>query len=320
MAYENQEDLMLQAAIRYYRDDLTQSDIAKELYISRTKVSRLLKEAKERGIVEIAISGEARRNTFLENLLLKNYALKDTIVVAGLPEDQEKQFHAVTRAAAGYVDSILERHSIVGISRGATIRAVVDSLEPGRKLPVKIVQLIGLMNNPSQNEEEMDLVRRFAAAYGGTYHNLFSPFVLDNETDRQVLKRVAAVDRTVELARDADIVLTSVGRYDPNNEDIFWNAYLGVKDKIQIQKQGAVGLFCGRLYDVEGRILSEDMQSKIFGLSLEEIVQKPRVVGVACGRQKTEAILGALRGKLLKTLITDEYTALNVLIRAGKLQ
>ena len=39
----------------------------------------------------------------------------------------------------------------------------------------------------------------------------------------------------------------------------------------------------------------------------------------AQGREKVLPILGALHGKLFNTLITDERTAMNVLIQGGKM-
>lgn len=316
---ENQDELMLRAATLYYQDDMTQGEIAKELYLSRTKVSRLLKAAKETKKVEIRIHGGSQRNDFLETLFRKQYGLEKAVILANTPEDEEKAFRSVAYAAAQYTDSVLKEDSIVGIGRGKTLQALVECLKPRKMMPIQVVQLIGLMNNPSQNEEEMDLVRKFARVYGGESHNLFAPFILDDKEARQVLNRVAAVGKTIDLAKRADVIITSLGKFDLKDKSILWNSYLEKSEKKYLINQGAAGLFCGRYYDIDGKILDTELHNKIFGLVIEEIVNRKHVIGIAQGKEKIRPILGALHGKLLKTLITDERTALNVLIQEGKL-
>ena len=317
MNVENRDELMMKAASMYYQEDMTQGEIARELFLSRTKVCRLLKLAKEQKKVEIRISAGAQRNTFLEKLFKEKFGLKEALILADSPE--KEVFRSVAQLAAWYTDSILTEHSVVGIGRGRTLRAVVECMQPREKLPIQVVQLIGLMNNPSQNEEEMDLVRRFAGMYGGTCHNLFAPFVLEDSEARQVLNRVAAVGRTIELAKKADVILSSVGKFDLTDKSILWNSYLEQEEKLHLKKMGSVGLFCGRYYDINGKMADTELHDKIFGLEMEVIVSRELVICVAQGMEKVLPILGALHGKLFNTLITDERTAMNVLIRGGEM-
>lgn len=319
MAADNHEELMMQAAIMYYRDDMTQDEIAKKLYLSRTKVSRLLKLAKETNKVEIRLNEAWHRNVFLEKMFRTLFGLEDAVILSDLPEDSKKAFWSLAKGAADYIDTILKPDSIVGIGRGETLHAIVDCMEPGRKLPIKVVQLIGLLNNPSKNEEEMELVWKFANAYGGTFYNLFTPFVLTDKEARQVLNHVAAVGKSIEVAGKADIVLTSLGKIDVADRNILWNSYLSKEEKGYVLEKEPLGLFCGRYYDINGEIIEMELHDRIFGLEVDEIVKKEHVIGVSMGREKVLPILGALRGKLIKTLITDERTALNVLIRDGRM-
>lgn len=317
MTVENQTEYMLEAARMYYCEDMTQAEIAKKLYLSRTKVSRLLKTARESGMVEIVINGKNRRNTFLEQLLQNRFGLKQAIVFADFPQNEEQAFRKLAQNTADYIDTILKKDSIVGIARGNMMNAVVDCMKPQKQLPIRVVQLIGLMNNPSQNEEEMELVQKFAKAYGGTYHNLFAPFVLSDENVRKVLNQVAAVGKTIELAGRANVILTSLGRADLRDKHILWNSYLTKEEKESLAQKHPVGLFCGRYYDINGKLIDTELHEQIFGLKVKEIVSRQQVIGVSLGREKVLPILGALHGHLIKTLITDERTALNVLIAEG---
>jgi len=317
MPEESQDDLMMQAVKLYYLENMTQEEIGRRLYVSRTKVSRLLKAAKK--YVHIQIDGQPKRNTLLEEAFESCFDLEKAIILSALPEDENKTLQAVAEEAACHVDTLLDENSIIGISRGRTMQAIVNNLRPKKKLPIHVVQLIGLMNNPSQNSEEMELVRSFANAYGGSYHNLFSPFVLDDEEARKVLSRVSGIDETLELAERADIILTSLGTFCLEDKNILWNSYLTPEEKQALVDRGAVGLFCGHYFDRNGKILENDIHQRIVGLRAEQIIRnKKHVIGVSAGRKKVLPILGALRGKLIKTLITDEHTALNILIAEGK--
>lgn len=315
---QSQDDVMLQAAHLYYEENLTQAEIGKRLYLSRTKVCRLLNEARECGRVSIHIEGQQLRNCFLECLFSAHYNLKKVIILSRCPDTPSKMLDAVAAQGAKYMDSILEPSSIVAISRGKTMARIVANLHPRKPLPIKAVQLIGLMNNPSHNEEEMDLVRRFAIAYGGTYYNLFSPFILEDDGVRKMLDHVAAVGDTIHLAKQANIVLTSLGKVTLKDHNTLWNSYLDEEEQQRIIDQGAVGLFCGHYYDQWGKLVDAAMHEKIIGLDMESLVCKEHVVGVVSGEEKVIPILGALRGKLINTLITDEWTAVNVLIQDGR--
>ena len=87
MTGDNQDELMMQAASMYYQEDMTQAEIARELFLSRTKVSRLLKLAKEQRKVEIRICGGAQRNSFLERLFKEQFGLKEVLILADCPYD-----------------------------------------------------------------------------------------------------------------------------------------------------------------------------------------------------------------------------------------
>ena len=105
MTVENQDELKKRAAVMYYRDDMTQAEIARALYLSRTKISRLLKAAKEENIVDIRINGGFRRNDYLEHIFEERYGLKEAVILADIPGGEDEALRTVARAAAEYIDS-----------------------------------------------------------------------------------------------------------------------------------------------------------------------------------------------------------------------
>ncbi len=316
MTIENQEELLRTCIDLYYNKQLPQTEIAKRLYISRSSVSRLLKAAKDRNMVRIIINDDSvSRNSLMEDIFKKTYGLKEAIITTDIKS--EKILDTVAKACVHHVDGIIKDDSIIAISRGNTLKCVVGHMRPKRRIPIKVVQLIGLINNPAKNDDEMDIAKLFANAYGGDYYNLYAPFMIDDQRVREIFNLYAAVGKTLEVAAQADIVLTSFGFYDANDMHIISNSYLSDQNKQDLTDKGTIGIICGYYYDADGKIVKTPIDDSIIGLRFDEIMKKD-VIAVACGKDKVLPILGALRGHFMGTLITDEITALNVLIADHK--
>jgi len=81
---------------------------------------------------------------------------------------------------------------------------------------------------------------------------------------------------------------------------------------MNLEKSGIVGDISLRFFDINGKKVSNFIDPRLIGLTLEEIKTIPHVVGVAGGNLKIESILGALRTGTINVLIIDEKTAREV--------
>jgi DNA-binding transcriptional regulator LsrR (DeoR family) len=84
----------------------------------------------------------------------------------------------------------------------------------------------------------------------------------------------------------------------------------------ELRGVGAVGEICTRFFDIDGLPCDTSLDRRMVALDLSQLRSVPLVVGVACGRQKAAAILGAVRGGYVKSLVTDDITATDVLALA----
>ena len=315
MSLENQDELMRQCVDYYYNRELSQAEIAKRLFISRSSVCRLLKMAKEKKIVRVSINEKIiARCPVLEKTFTNLFGLENAIITFD-SEDTERTGQ-VSKATAQYLDSLLHDGTVIAISRGNTLRNVVKALKGDRKAKISVVQLVGLMNNPEKNDDEMELAKFFADAYGGSYYNLYSPFMIEDKKIREIFNQYAAVGKTLEMAEKADVVLTSIGSYSADDKHIIYNSYLSETERRELVDKGAIGLICGNYYDVNGNIIETSLDDNVIGLEFNKIISK-NVIGVAYGKEKALPVLGALRGHFLKTLVIDQMTALNILIENG---
>jgi DNA-binding transcriptional regulator LsrR (DeoR family) len=82
------------------------------------------------------------------------------------------------------------------------------------------------------------------------------------------------------------------------------------KEELQdLARRGAIGDISLQFFDRNGAPVHGPLDDRVIAMTLEELKQTPRVIGVAGGGRKVEAIRACLKGALLNVLITDKFTA-----------
>ncbi len=191
--YENMNEneklhLLVSVANLYYEHNMTQSEIAERLFISRSKISRLLKEAREKKVVEIIIREPWDRLLDLEKDLKERYELKDIRIINTKGSPYETMLAKLGEIGAYYVDNLIEKNTILGISWGNTIYNLVHSLSSNKNIPITVVQIMGAAFKEKPEIDAMDLAKHVAKVYGGKYHYLYAPlFVEDKNKAKAIL-------------------------------------------------------------------------------------------------------------------------------------
>ena len=311
-------DLLSEVARLYYEKDLTQNDIARQIHTSRSTVSRLLQEARDRRVVEIIIHYPWDRASSLEQKFLQRFSLKDVRILESRGRKGDEALRGVAMLAARHLGSVLRDNAIVGLSWGQAVYRTVQLFQPEGPLPVKAVQLFGAAI-PNSKIDGPELVRQFAAKCGGEYYSIHAPLFVDRPEAKRALIQDPHIRESLAMALKADIVLTGIGSLEsPYTPSQTWLGYLSKGEIAQLRKQGAVGHICAHHYDINGRILDIDLHRGIIGIGLEPLHTIPHVIAVASGEPKAKAILGALSGNFINVLVTDDATAIKVLELAGE--
>ena len=306
-------EMLSEVARLYYENDMTQSEIAKQIHTSRSTVSRLLTEAREKKVVEITIHYPWDRAPQLEQQVLAKFGLKDVRILETRGRGDEETLRGVSLLAARYIDSVIKEDTILGVSWGRAVHTTVELLKPERKIPIKVVQLFGAAI-PNSQTDGFDVVRRAATTYGGECYYIHAPLFVDNAETRDALLENPHIKETLRIAENADIVVTGIGSLESAlSPSQTWLGYLSDEAIAELKKKGAVGHICAHHYDLIGNVLPIKIHEGIVGVGLELLKKVPVVIGVASGIEKARAILGALNGKLINTLITDDSTAERVL-------
>lgn len=303
------DQLVLDVATFYYEQRLTQEQIARRINTSRSTVSRLLEEARERGIVHIKINYPWQRKHDLEEQLVTRFGLHEARVLVARQRPEEEIRRGMGELAARLIDNHVVDDQILGLSYGRSIASTIAALAPSRKVNLTVVPVLGALGSVNPAIDGPDMVRRFADAYGGEYRYLPVPLLLEDVRTRDALAQLPKVYEILNLARRADIVLLGIGALSPEVTSEIWKGYLDERQLLRLKNQGAVGHMCGQFYDAQGQVLDLEVNRRSIGIGIQTLTSIESVIAVASGKAKTEAILGALRGKYLNILVTDDTTA-----------
>ena len=304
--------LMTKVARMYYEQDMRQPTIAAQLSISQSRVSRLLKQAGELGLVRISVVSPPGVHADLEEELQRRYGLREAVIADIEPGPGEQSLlSAIGAAAAVYLETTLTGGETIGISSwSATLLATVEAMAP-RTGPgaTRVVQVLGGVGNAASQIHATRLTDRLAMLTGAEAVPLPAPGLAGSAAARAALMTDRHVAEIMTGYQDLTLVLAGVGSLEPS--PLLRQSGNGIEEADQdvLRERGAVGDVCLRFFDDKGTFVPSPLDERVIGIDVETLRSVPRVVGVAGGARKHRAIRSAVRGGWLNVLITDVHTA-----------
>lgn len=312
------ETLLLGEVARlYYVNNFTQQHIADRIGVSRTNVSRMLREARARGLVEIKIHTPLNVANDLQEELMRRLGLRECLVLASphLGHETAELTDTAGRLSAlgaSYLQETIVDRSIVGVSWSSTVHHIISAQYLQEKSGVTAVQLMGSIGGSITELDGVAITGRLADVLGGKAHYLHAPMLVANAAACEALMRDPHIRKTLEVARNADTMVVSVGVINRNSGQ-YRTGYLDDDDLDYIRGQGAVGDICGSYFALDGSPVRLEMNERTIAIEFEEMKSIPNRIGVSGGPGKVLANIGAVRAGLLNVLITDEDTAREML-------
>ena len=294
----------------YYEQLLTQQEISEKLGVSRPKISRLLKQARDEGIIKINILPMVGIHTDLEDALEQKYHLKEVVVVeVSELSSQNEISREIGAAAAEYFCEVINDRSVMGISWGTTLQAMVDSLPTMDLHEMQIVQLIGGVGKPESEAHVNYILRRLIAQTRSKLSMLNVPGIVDTTEVKIAVLSDSHVRDVFEQYKKLNIAFVGIGVPTPDSVVMRDGSILTQKELDILLSKGAVGDICLRYFNIDGVGISSEINDRVMGITLEELRGIHRVVGVAGGPNKENGIRAALDGKIINVLITDQLNA-----------
>lgn len=294
--------LMTQAAYLYYIKQQTQAQIAQQLHIDRSSVSRLLKEARANGIVHIEI------NHFDADLFALQDKLKQRFSLTHVCVTPEKDFASTAgRDLAG----LMKSNQTIGISWGSTIGQAIQTMPQKHLKHVKIFPVVGGPGYIDTQYHVNTLVYELSQKLKGTGTFINASVIEESAATRQSIMAAKYFAPIQTAWHHLDLALVSVGGgLNAHNQ---WQQLLTPADVADLKLREAVGDCCGQFYDGAGKIIDNEVARRTIAIPLAQLSQVPLAIAIAHGRAKTRALLPLLTRHYVNGLIVDRSTAENIL-------
>ena len=298
-------DLLVEVARRFYLVGETQIEIARDLGLDPSTVSRYLKRARDEGVVRVEIRPPMRRNADLGRQLAERFRLSRVVVAA---VEEQVDLSSLADVAADFVGTLLRNGMRIGLGWGSTLSATVGCMEPGTVSDLIITQLAGGQSDPVPGIQGHELARHLASLYPGSLvHYLHAPSIVDSSAIKDAILSDSSVQAALTLAAQSELALVGIGEIGPNATLLRSSQVTGA-DLESLVSDGAVGSMNGRFFGRDGKPAGH-LDERTVAIEWAQLEAIPIVVAVATGRPKVEAILGALKSGCVDVLITDEPTA-----------
>lgn len=309
---ETHLDPLITAAWLYYHHNFTQADIAKELNVSRATVANMLTKAKDDGLVTISLRPDLLSRLSLATQVRERFGLHDVYLVPA-PEDMDEGevLRSLGTAAALYLENALHAGEVLGTAWGATMLEVARALKTISVEGLVVVQSLGSLNN-GEGFNPIRVASLMAEKLGASVYHLYVPAVVESVDVKNILLRDRHIRAALEMARSASRLIIGIGKVS-HDATVVRAGFIDNPTMDELRAKGAVGDLSGRYFDLSGRPVDTEVDTRIIGLTWDDLHRIRPVIAVAGGNDKAAPVLGAVRSGRVDVLITDERTARKVL-------
>jgi DNA-binding transcriptional regulator LsrR (DeoR family) len=307
--------LVLTASVarRYYLDGRSKIEIAEEFALSRFKVARLLEDARASGLVRIEIGHPGVVDVELSGRLMETLGLRHC-VVTNTPDDHPASLRAhLGNAAAELLTELVTPDDVLGLSWARSVSAMATALQ--RLAPVPVVQLTGALSRPDVDDSSIELVREVARTSGGPAYFFYAPMAVPDAATAQVLRHQPEVARALRRIGSVTRAVAGVGAWAPEQSTLY--DATGDAERRELGRRGVVAEISGVLVDAAGVPVTSDLTERMIGITAEQMRAVPEVIAIVYGTAKVRAVLAAVRGGMVNSLVTHSTLA-EELIRAAE--
>lgn len=314
MVEDLEYDLLAEVASLYYEMDLSQSEIGERLGLSRVKIYRLLKKAKEAQVVQITINWPIARDGGLEEALCSYFSLDRALVLKSAPQDFGPTgdgigLRRLGQMAARHLATTLQDGMTLAVCLGRSSYEVINAFRPITQARVNVAQAMGSIPTAIPDLDSAALAQQLARKLGGQILLLSSPLFVNSPEAAELLRAQPTIERTLNAARNANIALVGIGGINAETSHYIDAQLMTAAQLRQLEAEGAVGEIGGKFIRESGELHPCTINQCMIGLTLDELRRVPNTIAVAAGTAKVRAILGALRSGVLNALCTDQQTA-----------
>ena len=304
--------LLVKICKMYYLQDLSQNEIAEQLYISRPQVSKLISKAKQKNIISFQINDPFSEEERAAAALKQRYHIEDALVVdTRSGKDTAEKLELLAKNVSFTLTHYISNGNLIGISAGCTVAACSANTNIYNCKRLQFVPLIAGQSFEGEKWYANQNCERFANRFQAKYMLLNMPLIISNKEARNELENNKAVRPVLDSYDHLDVILLGIGQASPNStlgkcqisrDEIEWAYDHGVK-----------AIIGSSFIDAGGNEMLGKQSDYFIGIKASQIKKCKTVIAVAMGEEKTEAIKATLKGDYINVLCTDLVTARGLL-------
>lgn len=301
------DDAVARAGWLYYAGGMTQDQIAAEMGISRQRAQRLVSRAVANGLIKVRLEHPLAACLELEARLRDRYGLIECRVapMLGVSADPAR---VIAPAAASLFEKVLARAEpqVIGVGTGRALRAMSDELQEGTCERHRLVSLIGNISIDG-SATMFEVILYIASRLNAPHYPMPVPVISSNREERDAFLALKPVQAVHRLGRKADAIFVGIGQMN-DQAPLFLDGFVSEQELSEVRSLGGIGEVAGHIYDANGHYIDSEIHGRMAGIRVEPALER-LAVGIAAGASKIDAIRGALNGRIINGLVTDEATA-----------
>lgn len=313
---ERYED-MYQAASRYYIQGETMEGIAHQLRLSRSSVSRLLKEARETGLIRISLADHQGSHSPLASSLADKFGVRVHMVAVRENANENVRFDQVSRLAGRLFTEAVDDYQLIGVAWGVTLSHVVKHLSKRPLVGATVVQINGGANQRSSGIPYIgEILQSVGDAFDAKVVLFPVPAFFDYAATKNAMWQERSVQNVLQLHHRLDLAIFGVGCLEGRvPSHVYTAGYMDANDMRELAADGVVGDVCTVLLREDGSYADIPYNARATGLTPAELKNIPRRMCIVADPSRAPAVVGALRAGVATDLVLDESTARAVLDR-----
>lgn len=313
---EVEMEVIVQVAELYYEMGQTQQEIADKLNYSRPMISKILSSAHDLGIVSISVQNpntEAKKLAIEMEEIFSSEDKPLKVIVVPSSSEHELTLNRVYKVAANYLEANLCDNEIVGIGRGSSIYGLVNNLSGNKRTGIQTVPLTGGLGGIDSLYQVNETARRAAYSLGGICHFVYSPVYLGHKATKDAILSDPELKPSFDLWDELDWALVGIGAIFQSNNNYYRDRVLKAEAETG---QKVIADLCVNLIDPLGNPVNSG--DPVVAINLTQLRRTKKVMAVASGTYKVQAILACIKGNWIDILVTDEYTASDLIKNSKK--
>jgi DNA-binding transcriptional regulator LsrR (DeoR family) len=313
MTTDRERDVLM-AATMYYLQDMKMETIARHLRTSRSTVSRLIKHARQTGVVEITLRPAHSRAPGLGKEISAAYGIDAYVVPVPDSADDEARLDQVAIATARLLARWFDSGMVLGIAWGTTLAAIGHHLHHKATRGAAVVQLNGAANTRTSGVGYAgEIIAAFGQAFDAQVHHFPVPAFFDYAETKAAMWRERSVRRVLDVQAHTDIALFSVGALSGGlPSHVYAAGYLDPEDVALLEREGVVGDVCTVFLRADGTYRDIPINARASGPTPHQLRRIPRRLCAVAGENKVAPLRAALAAGVVTDLVLDERTAVSL--------